>query len=312
MTFPDGYPAPKVMREVHEVYDSLAETVETRELELTAPPLQSQNDTGGVSESLHLPMDLWNQREKPPRTVPALVAYDQYISREQNDDLIKICVGLDVLITMLDQFIDTRELGWEQRIDIAANIAFASLLSFSTVPSTKRAEAVEMITRFLVKAARIPQTERAVQRKLRTVASPEAAIPLLRRSYAHRARDISVFGSLPALFYNVDERTAACIERDLETYRVHYLLFDDIRDIREDIRNGTETPVTWLLSECETPESVMSLLVEVYQEFEYSESPYRTALRELEREPDDLQTLVSDAMNTLNTELATARTTIDT
>lgn len=298
------------MHEVNEVYRSLAETVETHESELTAP-FGSDDDAGSVSESLILPIELWEQGKKPTRTVPALVAYDQYVDRNRGDTLAEICVGLDVLVTMLDQFIDTKELSWERQMNIATNLAFASLMSFTSVPPAKRTELVDTIMRFLVETAQIPWTERAVQKELTTVTSPEAAMQTLQRSYAHRARDISVFGSLPAIVYDIDERTASRIERDLEVYRAHYLLFDDIRDIRQDIRNGTETPVTWLLSECETPEAVLSSLAEVYQAFEYSDSPYRTTLRELEREPDDLRAAVMDAIDDLNTELATARMTID-
>ncbi|MDF9746924.1 hypothetical protein [Natrinema salsiterrestre] len=280
--------------EVAAVYDSLARTVDTVDggieqpsidgLDLAVPPVAGQ---------LQLPLDLWDSGRKPTRTVPALVAYDRRLEPDDADELRRLLVGLDVLVTMLDEFVDRSD--GHSRLQLTVNVAFGSFLSFANLPDDEPA-ATDAVLQYLVETARIPTVERAVQRELETIDTWERAREAIRFVYAYRARDISVFGRLPALVADIDDRTAERIVSDLETYRAHYLLFDDIRDVLEDVRNGTETPIVWLLRTHDDPDEIVDSFLEIVREFEYAETPYRAQLRELEREPDDVRAELEVAM----------------
>ncbi|WP_226479561.1 hypothetical protein [Natrinema amylolyticum] len=286
--------------EVRAVYYSLIRDVDAHDDGIgREPPADFGVDP--VADQLYLPLDLWNSDRKPSRTVPALVAYDPYLDRKDRHELQRIMVGLDVLVTMLDEFIDSAQSHSEYRLQLAVNIAFASLLSFESIPDDA-AEIHEAVVSYLVETARIPTIERTVQRELDEITSPERAMELMRFSYASRARDISVFGQLPAYRSDVDDGTASRIVSDLETYRAHYLLFDDIRDVRQDARNGIETPVLWLIKTSDDLDEIVDELAEIFQAFEYAETPYRAALRELEREPENLRDELAAAMDSLTTE----------
>lgn len=293
----------EAMDEVREVYRSLERRVRSREEVVSeSPPDGVETGLESVAESLSLPVELWTSGAKPTRTVPALVAYERHLDGETFDSVLDVLVGLDVLVTMLDEFIDTADAGARHRTDLAINTAFASLLSFTSVPAGDQERVVGTITDFLVRTARIPATERAVQKRLASVDDPDRAMELMRFSYATRSRDISAFGRIPAIVHDVDARAASRIVDDLETYRAHYLLFDDIRDVREDRRNGTETPATWVLATSETPEEALGRLGEIFAAFEYSQTPYRATLRDLEQEPAELLETVRDAMDALEDE----------
>jgi len=278
--------------EVRAVYRSLVRDVEARDGGVgPASPVT----VAPIADHLSLPLDLWNDDRKPTRTVPTLAAYDHYVELDDGEDLRRILVGLDVLVTMLDEFIDSAQADSDDRLRLAVNVAFASLLSFGSIPDDADGT-TELLLDYLVEAARIPSVEHGVQRELDAISAPDRAMELLRFAYAYRARDISVFGRLPALHYDVDERTADRIVSDLETCRAHYLLFDDVRDVRQDARNGIETPVLWLLRTRDDVDDVMDRLVEIYRTFEYAETPYRSTLRELEREPENLREELVSAM----------------
>lgn len=286
--------------EVAAVYESLARAVDTVDDGLDQPSVDDFDlAVPPVAGQLQLPLDLWDSSRKPTRTVPALVAYDRPLEPDGADDLRRLLVGLDVLVTMLDEFVDADRSESSYRHQVAVNVAFASFLSFTSLPDDEGA-ATDTVLRYLVETARIPTVERAAQRELETIDTWERARELIRFVYAYRARDISVFGRLPALVADVDDRTAERIVSDLETYRAHYLLFDDIRDVREDVRNGIETPVVWLLQTYDDLDEITDSFVEIFQEFEYAETPYRAHLRELEREPDDVRDELEVAMNELD------------
>jgi len=282
-------------QEVTTVYHSLVRSVRAREQ--CHHPTHPYSDRQTVTERLWLPLTLWEADRKPTRTVPALIAYDAHLDTDERRRVEPLLVGLDVFVTMLDEFIDTPNADSESRLELATNVAFASLLSFTNVPEEAESKVVDCLFDYLVDAARIPATEQSVQRALRTAKNKDRAREVRQDSYAHRATDISVFGRLPALVAEVDDSVAASIVHDLETYRAHYLMFDDLRDVAEDRVNGTETPVSWLLQTHSDPEVIFDKLAETYAAFEYTERSYTQTLRRLEREPADVRTDIMSAVN---------------
>lgn len=290
--------APEIADEVIDVYISLLQDIDARDAGL------GRNVPEGVAsepvaDHLQLPLRLWHSGRKPTRTVPALVAYDEHLDVNDARDLMRVMVGLDVLVTMLDEFIDSSDADSSQRLQLSINVAFASLLSFTSIPDDAPDEVDEAVRQYLVEAARIPMVERSVQRELESTTDPDRAMGLLAYSYAYRARDISVFGRLPALWADFDEHTADRIVSDLETFRAHSLLFDDLRDVHQDRSNGIRTPVLWLLDTHDDPAAVVDSIAEIFQSFEYSDSPYCESLQALERVPENLDEAIATAMNSL-------------
>ncbi len=284
--------------EMSDIYRSLAGGIRAREAG-TTPSFPDGIDVPSIAGDLDEPLRLWRTNRKPTRTVPALVAQRHYL----DDDiqmLEQLLVGLDVLVTMLDQFIDTSELNKSDKHGLAVNIAFASLLSFASIPAANRTAVVDELLDYLVQSAQIPAVERAVQAELEVTSQPERVMELIQFSYAYRSRDISTFGRLPAVITDLDRRTADRITHDLQTYRAHFLLFDDIRDVREDMKSGDRTPVTWLLRTHDDIDEVLDRLATAFQRFEYTDAPYTDDLTELERRPKDLRAELMSAMRIVN------------
>jgi len=283
------------------VYEALVQTVRARDdgLNRTSPP---ELDSESVADYLHLPLELWARGAKPSRTVPALVAYDRSLDQNRDGTLERILVGLDVLVTMLDEFVDSdpHRIDDRYRLRLAVNTAFASLLSFGSVPATAKGRVLSELLHYLIETARIPSVERTVQGVLDTRSTPGELLDILEFAYAYRARDISAFGKLPPILHDIDDGTAERVQRDLMTYRAHYLVFDDLRDVSQDRADGIENPVMWLLRACDRPEEVVDQLAAVYAAFEYSDNTYCSTLRELEQRPTDLRQAVASAMEELD------------
>lgn len=288
--------APKA-QQVAAVYQSLLCDIRRRDSRLDTDSPDGI-DVPSIGAELRLPLLLWATGEKPTRTVPALVAHDRTFEASETP-LLRALVGLDVLVTMLDEFIDRETAGGSYRLQVAINAAFASLFSFTNLPPSDAEAVVATTTDYLVQTARIPAVERAVQRELRAADTRERERELIRFAYATRAGDIAVFGRLPGIVHDTSPERLDRIVRDLITYRARYLVFDDIRDVGADRLNGDETPVGWLLATHDDPDTVRDILAAVIAQFEYEESHYRDTLRELEREPTDVRSMIAAGMDVL-------------
>jgi len=297
MSTHDDPAAPALTREVQEIYADFAREVGAHESDLSGT-VPASFDVGSVRECLQLPLTLWESGRKPPRTVPALLAYERLLTSEETDAVARVLVGLDAFVTMMDEFIDTAGSDRGHRTRLAVNVAFSGLLSFSSIPATTRETVVDALVAYLLEASRIPAVEREVGEALADAPSDERAMELVRFSYGFRARDIAVFGTLPGLVHDVDPGTVERIASDLRTYRARWLLYDDIRDVGQDRENGIETPVTWLLDRHSDPEVVATRIEAVSRAFEYSNADYTDTLRDMEREleRDELVERLSAAM----------------
>lgn len=281
MTDLDGQPVSALEKRVSETYRDLAGEVASHESNIdTVVP--DAFDIGSVHEGLELPLTLWENDQKPTRTVPALLAYERLLDRNELDTVARILVGLDVLVMMLDEFIDTAHTDKRRQTRLGVNLAFSSLLSFSSIPASDRDVVVDAFRAYLAEASRIPLIEQQSKRVLDEASTREQQIELIRFIYEFRARDIAVFGVLPALISDVDGERGDRIASDLQTYRAHCLLYDDIMDIEQDRRNGIVTPVRWLLDRYSDPEEVATRIEDIYRSFEYSDGDYTDHLRDIE------------------------------
>ena len=272
--------------DVRRLYRTVREDVRDTEGAGPTPPVDI--DTATPTASLGLPLELWESGAKPSRAAAGLLVTDPHLSQSERRLVEPILVGLDVLIAMLDESIDTRAGSDHGRLDLAVNIAFGSLLSFSTIPDRLTEPVVDQLQRYFVTVAKIPVVEHRVQKRLATVESPAAGMDLVRSCYAYRAWDISAFGQIPALVAGLGDDTAGRLVSDLRAYRARYLLFDDVRDVQEDVEHGTETPVVWLLRTCDSPAAVERRLFEIYRTFTYVDTDRGALLGGLEREPPTL------------------------
>jgi hypothetical protein len=273
--------------EVRAVYEAFVRTIRTREESLDEPVLAGI-EVDPVTAQLRLPVTLWESGRKQSRAAAALVAYRPFLDPESRATIEPLLVGLDVLVTTLDEFIDASRCDFSRRMELAVCAAFASFLAFDSVPGAGRDDVRSAVVTYLLTAARIPPVERAVGRRLQRSESSDRTDELVEFAYAFRAQDISVFGVLPGLVCDVDAATIGRIVRDLETYRAHSLLFDDVRDLDEDQRNGLTTPVGWLVRTADDADIAVERLFDVYRSFEYGPNDYCETLREMEPEPESL------------------------
>lgn len=299
MTTSETSPVPPFERglyqQVADCYEELVHDVRPREADV-AVDLPPGIEVDPLHESLQFPIRLWERGQKSSRTVPALVAYADYEDNDEMDAVRRTLVGLDVLVSMLDEFIDVTRPSETVRAALATNVAFSSLYAFTSIPADEREAVAEELTRYLVEASRIPAVERQVQRQLRATESLEEAVELIAFAYEFRARDVSAFARIPALVFDVTEPERDRIARDLRTYRAHDILFDDVTDVDEDRANGLGSPVTWLLQQYDDPNAVAALLEDVYSRFEYSGADYADRLSRMEGRPNDFRQTLAASM----------------
>lgn len=280
--------------EVEAIYRSVVDGTRRVEVRLDSD-LPVGVDIPSVAADLTLPLDAWRDEWKRARSIPALVAVDALVDRPRGDSVARTLVGLDVLVSMLDEFIDTASSDAHRRGVLATNTAFGSFLSFSNVPESCHG----LVWEFLVECAQIPAIERSIGNRLETVEG-ELPTELLVTSYRVRSRDIAGFGRIPATAYEINPDSARTLVADLRTYRAHELIFDDIRDARSDIADGIETPVTWLLRTLDSPTAVAEILAYIYSRFRFIDRGNRDRLRRLERPPTDVCATIADAMDAVD------------
>lgn len=290
-----------VVEDVYDTYRAVATDVETYRDQVAAelpPPLDVDDD----QNRLRFPLQCWEEGWKKSRVVPALLAYDSDLDRAELETVLRILTGLDVLIMVSDELIDTSGDDWNRRTTLVINAAVSSLLAFGSIPDDAAAELGDVITRYMSEASYIPLVEREVQRELAGVDDVEEAMELIRFSYSFRARDISAFATVPGVVSDADRETMDTASRSLHTYRVHHLLFDDVRDVERDLRDGIETPVMWLLETLDDPDAVADRIDDLYRAFDYpADTECRHQLRSLEDRPDDLRRELARSMATLRT-----------
>lgn len=277
-----------VRREICGVYRDLVASVAT-----IADDSAPTSDAGTT-----LPFERWERADESSRAVPALVALAHEVPAPDPADaraVTRVLVGLDALVTALDEFVDTATLDRDERTALAATLALAARLAFSAVPDPARAAAVSSeLSTYLLETARIPAVEGSLRERLAGTEGDET-LAALRSVYAARARDVTAFASVPAIVYGLDSATTDRLAADLRTHRAHSLLFDDVRDVARDRRDGIQTPVRWLLATEADLATVTAHLESLSAAFDYSGAGYCESLRALEAAPADLRGAVAAA-----------------
>ncbi|SFR66714.1 hypothetical protein [Halogeometricum limi] len=257
--------------------------------------LPSWVDADPFCGRLNLPLDSWRAESALRRAIPALVAVEAELTADERSTVARVLVGLDVLMTMFDAFIDTRDAERDYRLALAVNVAYASQFAFLSVPDVDRETVRTAVADYFLTSARIPLVERYARPSLRAVGTEREAMDVLGTVYDYRAADIDVFAAIPALLGGLDDETAARIRADLRTHRAHYLVYDDVRDVEQDRRDGIETPIRWLLRTYPDTADVVELVDELLARYEYSGAGYCAELETLERRPADLPAALTES-----------------
>lgn len=260
--------------------------------------------TAGISTYLSEVVNRWNDGRKSLRTTPAANVYDRELHAPLDPSIIRVLVGVDAEVNVLDDIIDTKDLPTERRVALTANAAFASLLIADSAPPAHREAITTALREYFTALFQIPLVEARLLETMRDAATRTARLEASREIYAYRARDIDAFARIPALVAGLDEQIEQRLLSDLRVYRAHRLLFKDIHDVSRDLADADMTPVVALLTTHSSIEPIMSEVEQIYDHFEYSttgKTRYGDVLDELEDPPDDLAALLQEQQHLVRT-----------
>lgn len=289
-------------RDLRQKYEELCTEIGDRERALVEDV--PGNSVFGLEETLQRTVRRWQNGTKSFRALPVAEAYEAYLNDDLSDGIKRALVGLDANINILDDIIDTTDLGTEEKVAMTANAAFSSVLAFGSIPHDHQQAMVEASYQYLTELFQIPHVEQYTHHQLEATEAPDEALDTIIDSYAYRARDINGFAHIPATQYNIPEADAARIQHDLKTYRAHQLVFKDLHDVERDLRDDDPTPITVALEHYDDPDAVVKLVETVYDDFQYSEEgeqTYGDRLIALENQPDTVLDAVKQGMEQVET-----------
>lgn len=286
--------------EIQHIYRDLITDISTREKEL--------RDTIPVGTTADLPAHLrstrndWVSGRKSLRTVPVSNAYARELGQPVENSVLRALSGLDVIVNVLDDVIDSQSLTADTRIRLTVNAAFASVFLAENLPTERQKEGGDLLRDYFTALFQIPLVEQQLFDEMGDADSDSGREAAGVQIYSYRARDIDAFARLPAL---VSEITPAAEQRlidDLRTYRARRLLFKDIHDVPRDLSDDDMTPIIHLLRHHQSVDDAVDAIERIYAEFEYTEQgnqQYSSLLKDLEEPPSDLQALLGEAMTTV-------------
>lgn len=251
----------------NEIYKNLVEDVREREAELQKDDGFGDKEVTGVSKLLERPPETWENDQKSLRTAPSVFVYEES-GQEVDESTRELLTGLDASINVLDDIIDTKDLGKRERVELTANAAFSGMLSFTNTPDEYRDEVQDMVTQYLTELFQIPMVEEEEIDNIREAETVDDAIEPSRASYSYRSRDIDAFAQIPSLFNNQDYPNQ--ITEDLQNFRAKELVIKDIHDISRDLQDDDITPVIELMNKAESKQDAYTAVEKLIESFDYS------------------------------------------
>ena len=280
---------------IHAIYLEIADEIFAHEETLrNSLPIDT---TAGISTHLTEIVDRWDDGCKSLRTTPTANVYARECGDPPDPYILRVLVGLDAEVNVLDDIIDTKDLPTVRRVALTANAAFASLLIAESAPPAHREAIATVLREYFTSLFQIPLVESRLFEKMRDAATPTARRDAAWEIYAYRACDIDAFARIPGLVVGLDEQTKQRLLSDLRVYRARRLLYKDIRDVSRDLADDDMTPIVALLTSYDSIETVVTEVEQIYDQFEYTttgKARYRDVLTELENPPDDLATLLRE------------------
>lgn len=263
----------------NEIYEDLVQDVKEREQELQEEDLADKEVTG-VSRLLERPPETWENDQKSLRTAPSVLVYEE-TGHEVDESTRELLTGLDASINVLDDIIDTQELGKRERVELTANAAFSGMLSFTNTPDQYRDEVQDMVTQYLTELFQIPMVEEEEIGNIRNAETVSGAIEPSRESYSYRARDIDAFAQIPSLFNEKDYPNQ--ITEDLQNFRAKELIIKDVHDVSRDLQDNDITPIIELMNKADSKQEAYAAVEELIDSFDYSASGRDTYAEELDQ-----------------------------
>jgi hypothetical protein len=250
----------------NDLYEELIEDVAERERDLQENDPAIEEVTG-VSSLLERPPETWENEQKSLRTAPSVFVYEQ-TGHEVDEQTKELLTGLDASINVLDDIIDTKDLGKRERVELTANAAFSGMMSFSNTPDEYRDEVQDMVTQYLTELFQIPMVEQEEIGKIRGAEDVNEAVGPSKDSYSYRARDIDAFARIPSLFN--DKEYPNSLTEDLRSFRAKELIIKDIHDVARDLEDNDITPVIELMNKAESKQEAYNAVEDLIESFEYS------------------------------------------
>lgn len=288
------------MAELGRVFDEFASEIEAAENRL------SDEVPGGPAQGIHQFIsqvdDEWQSGDRTMRVHPAVNVYERVTGAPVDEDVRALLTALDAKVNAIDDIVDTRNIDWVRKIDLSVVTAFSDLLMLERLPSEHLAELAEILRNYWIELAQIPLVEQRLLGQIQSARNLHEGLAAAKSVYAYRSRDIKAFAQIPAVVIGVEEPVADRIESDLRSFRARYLLFEDFRHIKRDLREGHENPITRLVEADVEREDIRGAVRDIHEHFSYStaaEGEYADLLRQLERRPDDLDELVTDSVQLL-------------
>jgi len=249
-----------------EIYDELVKDVERREKDLQEND-QAIDEVTGVSRLLKRPPETWENDQKSLRTAPSVFVYEE-AGHQVDKSTRELLTGLDASINVLDDIIDSKDLGKRERVELTANAAFSGMMSFSNTPDEYRDEVQDMVTQYLTELFQIPMIEEEEIGKIRQAEDVNDAIEPSRESYSYRARDIDAFARIPSLFN--DKEYPNSLTEDLRSFRARELIIKDIHDVARDLNDNDITPVIELMNKAESKQEAYDAVESLIDSFDYT------------------------------------------
>lgn len=249
-----------------EIYDELVKDVERREKDLQEND-QAIDEVTGVSRLLKRPPETWENDQKSLRTAPSVFVYEE-AGHQVDKSTRELLTGLDASINVLDDIIDSKDLGKRERVELTANAAFSGMMSFSNTPDEYRDEVQDMVTQYLTELFQIPMIEEEEIGKIRQAEHVNDAIEPSRESYSYRARDIDAFARIPSLFN--DKEYPNSLTEDLRSFRARELIIKDIHDVARDLNDNDITPVIELMNKAESKQEAYDAVESLIDSFDYT------------------------------------------
>ena len=249
-----------------EIYGELVKDVERREKDLQEND-QAIDDVTGVSRLLKRPPETWENDQKSLRTAPSVFVYEE-AGHQVDESTRELLTGLDASINVLDDIIDSKDLGKRERVELTANAAFSGMMSFSNTPDEYRDEVQDMVTQYLTELFQIPMIEEEEIGNIRQAEDVNDAIEPSRESYSYRARDIDAFARIPSLFN--DKEYPNSLTQDLRSFRARELIIKDIHDVARDLNDNDITPVIELMNKAESKQEAYDAVESLIDSFDYT------------------------------------------
>lgn len=255
--------------EIRRIYARLAEDVLVREDRLRDElPIEA---TAGIHAHVRSLVENWKTGRKSLRTVPVANVYSR-LERSVDPSLRRTLAGLDAIVNVLDDVIDTRDLATETRIGLTVNAAFSAVLLTENAPRGNRTEVRDVLRDYFTALFQIPTVEAELFETMERARTDRNEAIAAERIYAYRARDIDALVRLPAVTIGVGPETERRLLPDLRAYRARRLLFKDIRDVERDVEDGDVTPVVHFLRTRDSIDDTATVIEELYRSFEYTDA----------------------------------------